>query len=225
MVARIKVGQHLKGNQQPYIASWFEEFQIFDPQGVRPVAGMMGDTPALSVLARTEGLHVLQYRSTPDRLKYLSREQFQKFIGYEGLTDLPQRHQARGLPEFGFEEDYVRCAKALVPVGSGVGEDRLVGMPLELLAERNPFTSSEKQLPIRLFWQGKPLADTQVRIFREETPEPENEEVVRTSSEGRAQIQLPAKGVLLLNAVHLVELDGSNGAVWKSYWASMTLRF
>ncbi len=51
------------------------------------------------------------------------------------------------------------------PLGAD-GEDRLVGMPLELLAEENPYVTQKSSLPVRLFWQGEPISDIQIRIFQ-----------------------------------------------------------
>ncbi len=219
---RLYVGQHLRGNQQPYITSWFEAFALHDAQGTQPVTGMMGDIPAFSMKPRVSGLQIIHYWSTPDRLKYASEEQFARFIDYEGLTGLKARHEARGLPLVGFEEDYVRCAKALVPVETPEGADRLIGLPIELLAEKNPYTLEADRLPVRLFWEGKPLADTQIRVFQK-TSEVE-ERTLRTDASGRAEIDLSGGGFFLLSAVHLIELDGSNDAVWKSFWASLTFQ-
>ncbi|MGA1560266.1 MAG: DUF4198 domain-containing protein [bacterium] len=220
---KLRVGQHLKGNQQPYIESWFEEFQIRDAEGMRPVKGMQGDMPAFAMKVRAPGLQVVNYVSSTDDLRYRSREQFERFIEYEGLTGVLERHQERGLPELGFREDYVRCAKALAVGGTAEGQDLLVGMPLELLAEENPYLTKSTSLPVRLFWQGEPLPDIQIRIFHRggET----EETTVRTDTEGRAQIPLTASGFFLLNAVHMLEVEQKNGAVWKSYWASLSFTY
>ena len=148
---KLRVGQHLKGNQQPYIKSWFEEFQILDKEGIRPVSGMQGDMPAFAMKVRTPGLQVVNYVSSTDDMRYHSKEQFERFIEYEGLTGVLERHQERGLPDLGFREDYVRCAKALAMGGSAEGQDLLVGMPLELLAEENPYLTKSTNLPVRLF--------------------------------------------------------------------------
>ena len=220
---KLRVGQHLKGNQQPYIKSWFEEFQILDKEGIRPVSGMQGDMPAFAMKVRTPGLQVVNYVSSTDDMRYHSKEQFERFIEYEGLTGVLERHQERGLPDLGFREDYVRCAKALAMGGSAEGQDLLVGMPLELLAEENPYLTKSTNLPVRLFWQGEPVPDIQIRIFHRGV---ENEEkTVRTDAEGRAQIPLTATGFFLLNAVHMLEVEQDNGAVWKSYWASLSFTY
>lgn len=220
---KLKVGQHLKGNQQPYIASWFEEFQILDAEGVRLVEGMQGDMPAFAMKIRTPGLQIINYISSTDDLRYRSKEQFERFIEYEGLTGVLERHQERGLPELGFREDYVRCAKALAVGGNAEGQDRLMGMPLELLAEENPYLTKSKSLPIRLFWQGEPIPDMQIRIFHKGGEAEET--TVRTDVEGRAQIPLTSVGFFLLNAVHMLEIEQDNGAVWKSYWASLSFTY
>ena len=220
---KLKVGQHLKGNQQPYIASWFEEFQILDAEGVRPVKGMQGDMPAFAMKIRTPGLQIVNYISSTDNMRYRSKEQFERFIEYEGLIGVLERHMERGLPELGFQEDYVRCAKALVIGGTADGEDRLVGMPLELLAEENPYVTQKNSLPVRLFWQGEPISDIQIRIFQ--AGEGAEELTVRTDAEGRAQIPLASSGFYLLNAVHMLEVEQKNGAVWKSYWGSLSFTY
>ncbi len=126
----------------------------------------------------------------------------ERFIKYEGLKGVLERHKERGLPEIGFREDYVRCAKALAIGGVADGEDRLVGMPLELLAEENPYVTQKSSLPVRLF-----------------------ESTVRTDAEGRAQIPLTSFGFYLLNAVHMLEVEQKNGAVWKSYWGSLSFTY
>ena len=220
---KLRVGQHLKGNQQPYIKSWFEEFQILDKEGIRPVSGMQGDMPAFAMKVRTPGLQVVNYVSSTDDMRYHSKEQFERFIEYEGLTGVLERHRERGLPDLGFREDYVRCAKALAVGGSAEGQDLLVGMPLELLAEENPYLTKSTSLSVRLFWQGEPVPDIQIRIFHRGS---ENEEkTVRTDAEGRAQIPLTAPGFFLLNAVYMLEVEQNNGAVWKSYWASLSFTY
>ena len=107
--------------------------------------------------------------------------------------------------------------------GTADGEDRLVGMPLELLAEENPYVTQKSSLPVRLFWQGEPISDIQIRIF--EAGEGAEESTVRTDAEGRAQIPLTSFGFYLLNAVHMLEVEQKNGAVWKSYWGSLSFTY
>ena len=94
--------------------------------------------PAFAMKVRTPGLQIVNYISSTDNMRYSSKEQFERFIKYEGLKGVWARHKERGLPELGFQEDYVRCAKALAIGGTADGEDRLVGMPLELLPKKTP---------------------------------------------------------------------------------------
>ena len=66
---KLRVGQHLKGNQQPYIKSWFEEFQIRDAEGMRPVKGMQGDMSVLqdyksSITCRAQMICVTAQRNS-----------------------------------------------------------------------------------------------------------------------------------------------------------------
>lgn len=100
----------------------------------------------------------------------------------------------------------------------------LVGFPsATAAAAAGRVATTTHSLPVRLFWQGEPLPNIQIRIFHrggdiEET-------TVRTDTEGRAQIPLTASGFFLLNAVHMLEVEQKNGAVWKSYWASLSFTY
>jgi uncharacterized GH25 family protein len=225
ITAKIKVGQHLKGDEQPYIRAWFQRFDLIDRDAERPRRGMMGDLPAFTMQPQTSGLHIIRYESDFSSLRYRSAQQFRNFVEYEGLLGTLERHQARGLPPKGFRETYMRCAKALVWVETPNGTDRLTGMPVELVAEENPYLWDTSTLPVRLYWQGEPLANTQIRVFR--GGDEHAEWTVRTDATGRARIDVSQPGFYLLSAVQLIELQGKesedkDGAVWESYWASLT---
>jgi hypothetical protein len=133
-------------------------------------------------------------------------------------------HRARGLPERDFSETYVRCAKALIQVGPVRDEDRdrPVGLPLELVALANPYAGPLPDgLPVRLFWKGAPLADTQIAVFRESGGSV-GRTVTRTGEDGVASIPVDGRGRFLLNAVRLDPADPNTGDEWHSHWASLT---
>lgn len=115
----------------------------------------------------------------------------------------------------------VRCAKLLMNVDGGEGGDRLIGMALELVTERNPYKlGNGEPLPVRLFYEGTPLPNMQ--IFAVSKAHPERRTIVRTDTEGRASVDLPEAGAWLLNAVHMVELQDDATARWQSFHSSMT---
>jgi uncharacterized GH25 family protein len=227
--ADLKVGQDFKGDVFPYLRNRFVAYRTSGRGGTADVAGYDGASPSLDIRKAAAGLAIVSYLSTADRLIYRDWEIFIRYTEYEGLDDAVAEHRARGLPEKGFSETYVRCAKALIQVGEPGPRDmdRRIGMPLELVALANPYGDpAPHMLRVRLFWQGEPLADTQVSIFRR-GPETDSEEkavrtLARTDAEGVARIPLAGGGRFLLNAVHLEPADPQSDDEWQSHWASLT---
>ncbi len=223
IVADLKVGQHFRGGAYPYLKSKFVSFKAMDRAGARDIKGDEGDTPALMIPSADKGLKVIWYLATPHRLEFDKWEDFVPYLEQEGLGWVVEAHKRRGLPESGFTEEYTRCAKALVQVGEPSAEDQdlVTGMPLELIAEKNPYIFPDlAELPVRLLWQGKPIGGIQITTFQDNGTV--TQRTTRTDPEGRAVIFLQGGGRFLLNAVHVQEAPPGLNAAWESYWASLT---
>jgi uncharacterized GH25 family protein len=223
--ADLKVGQDFKGDAFPFIASRFVTFQRHDQLGDSDVEGMAGDLPALAQVPRTEGLTQFTYLSTDRQLTFTDWQKFNEYLEYEGLNAIPARHDARGLPRDRIREIYIRCAKTLVNVGPDVtGQDRATGLPLELVAEQNPGAiGAGEDMRFRLLWQGAPLPDTQVALFKKGSEAAgATRALTRTDADGYASFTLPAEGTYLASAVHMIEPAAETEADWQSYWASLT---
>ncbi len=223
--ANLFLGQNYQGAAQSYLPNAFEKLVVVDGDGERAVKGRLGDLPAIRARAKKAGLHVIAYQSTNNFLEYRSLAKFEKFAATEGIEWAIAAHRSRGLPENGFRERYTRHAKALLKVGDGAGDDRAVGMRLELVVVSNPYTSNRPEpILVQLLWQGEPLADAQVSIFRKVSGQAAERSTVRTDANGKARIPRGDGGRFLLNAVHLVEPWGKHhkSTVWHSLWASTT---
>lgn len=224
IIANQKVGQNFKGNKYPLIPQEFTRSGLFSTSGKIQFKGDIGDIPALRARPQHAGLHVLAVATKSDELTYETPEKFQTFLKNQGLEWALIEHRKRGLPDAGFTEAYSRYAKALVQVGPPGGTDVTIGLPIELIAEKNPYTitlNSTAKLPVRLLWQGKPLRQAQIKIFHRA-----NDKLIiskiRTDDTGRAMIPLSQSGKYLLSAVHIIPWKKSPKAVWHSFWASMT---
>jgi uncharacterized GH25 family protein len=169
-----------------------------------------------------EHLAILAYHSKFFDLNYEKMAKFERFLGDTGSDKILARHPAAGKPETGIDERYYRVAKLLLNVGgNAMGEDRFTGMPLELVAERNPYgLATGEELPVHMFYEGKPIEDILIIAFEKSNPEALQK--CRTDKDGRAIIPLPTSGAWLLNAVHLIEPAPDDGVHWVSLWASMT---
>ncbi len=243
VVATLRNGQMMRGNELPYLSSWFHAFTVTTENGTRDVEGFEGDMPALSYTAAEPGLNVIAYHSTVDRVTYDDGERFRKYLAYEGLEGIAEAHRARGLPDSGFTEEYSRFAKALVqvgPVGERVGErvaerdrDAALGLRFELVAENNPYATGAETVMVSLLREGEPVAGRQIAVFR--CAGDVTRTLVNTDEQGRAAIPIRGGGEFLLNAVDIRAVDirpaeKSDGTgtietdpvVWASDWASLT---
>ena len=100
--------------------------------------------------------------------------------------------------------------------------DQATGMPLELVAQQNPYSLKKGQsLSVQLLKDGNPLAGALIRILTK--TDPENIKPVRTDKQGRAQIALQHNGPYLLNAVAMINKGlPKKDEHWQSLWASMS---
>lgn len=227
--AELRVGAMLSGEAYPYLSDQIVAAQLHAPSGVSTIEGMEGDLPALAVTPSEPGLHVILYHAAPAYIEYEDFETFVNYLAYEGLDDVVRLHKDRQLPDAGFAEAYSRNARALLQVGPAdpADVDRPTGMPLELIAQQNPYVEGLTELDVRLLWQGAPVPNRQVAIFYRPRGEGTEGEVTRsliaTDAEGRATIPLAAGGFYLLNAVQMKPAgEEEEAVVWESHWATLT---
>ncbi|MGB7287998.1 MAG: DUF4198 domain-containing protein [Salaquimonas sp.] len=223
--ADLKNGQDFVGSRFSFVETNFEQFTIASPDVSVPVTGRNGDYPALNAQPMMDGLHIASYQGKFDRITFNEVDKIKHYIEYEGFQGVMERHLERGFAPNRFQEQYARCAKALFQVGdTGPGNDRLMGLKFELVAEKNPYTLAKTDmLPVRLYWEGEPIANVQIRMFRFDG-ELETK-TVRTDENGRAAFPLAGGGKFMLNAVHIYEGDDDPDtklAEWVSYWATLT---
>ena len=231
ITGNLKNGQDFKGSTFSYIGSRFDLFTVNSPSGESPATGRDGDRPALVAETREPGLYSVSYQGKFEHITFTDPAKMKLYEDYEGLTGLLQHHAERGLADDRLQEQYARCAKALFQVGDPqknaqghTSGDSLTGLKFELVAEENPYTLDEDDtLPVRLYWQGEPAGNVQIRWFRYR--DASHTGTVRTDETGRARVPLGGGGKFLLNAVRIYPGDEdpeTDIPEWYSYWASLT---
>lgn len=241
LTAHIRIGQKFEGPSFPFVEMNFTRFEISNGATGKPVEGRTGDSPALNQQAEHSGLNILLYETTANSVTYTDFEKFKSFVTHKGFPELVTRHDERGLPQTGFKERYFRYAKSLVAVDSGVGSDTRLGLEIEIVALKNPYTDDLSDgLPLQIFYQGLPRANAQVEIFErvgtsieknaEEMSRDVEVAIYQTDSQGKVTIPVRKGREYLVDTVVIRPLDptindadSSNPAVWESLWASMTL--
>lgn len=223
------VGQNFKGNKYAYLKSSYKSLNISVGDKTTAVNSRLGDLPTIQEDSSVEGLYIITAETTPSELTYEKPEIFAKFLKLDGLEWVFEAHKKRGLPEKGFKEIYRRNPKTLVKVGHGKGQDKVFGLPLEWIAETNPYTT-EGNIKARLLWQGKPAAKMQVNVFNKPKRNSPNAELIKTifitDAAGRVEIPRANGGLFLINSVKMIQPDAKTsaqtGAVWESIWGSLT---
>jgi len=206
--AKLRVGQDLLGDPVPRSSALINELIAVDGTSRRALIGREGADPAGLARIDNAGLTIIGYRSNSS-IAELPADKFNAYLKEEGLRATPASKSP-------VKDAFQRCAKTLIQSGPG-GADRALGFPLELVAEKNPYSLARgADLPVQLTYQGKPLAGALVVAFNKLNPD--EKQSVRSDAQGRAKFRVDANGVWLIKAVHILPA----GADWSSYWASLT---
>ncbi|MFY0310820.1 DUF4198 domain-containing protein [Leisingera sp. D0M16] len=223
VVARLRNGQEFKGAEQPYLDHRIARFEVLLGGTARPYQGRMGDMPAFTADMPKDGLAVLIHQTQPQTLTYDTWEEFQAFADHKGFGDIRTRHEARGLPDKGFVEQYTRYAKAFVAIGQGGGSDRATGLETEIVALANPYTDDLSiGLPVRVLYQGAPRPGAQVEVFAKAPDGQVAISTLRTDAQGEALVPVSLGHQYLLDAVVLRPAPTGEDYVWESLWAALT---
>lgn len=229
LALRLRVGDHFVGEEFPRSARHCARFELLGPSGPLLAAGEDQAHPAGTVTPPDAGLHWAVYRSH-DSLADVSPRAFAGYLEEEGHTRLLSEWRASGPnPRVPVKEAFSRCSKALLNVGgadagrarTAAGYDRVAGLDFEIVPEVNPLSLEPgSELPVRLLWNGKPLADQQIAALH--AADPRQPVKARTDAEGRARLKLARAGLWLLKSVHLERTAPDDAVQYRSVWAALT---
>ena len=218
----LRVGERLLGDPVAREPQAIEKFVAVSREGETSVQGVLGRDPAGVARISSPGWVVVGYRSKPKSIE-LAADKFESYLKEEGLEKVVEARAARGDSRKAGREIYSRCAKALVDVdGAGAGGyDRALAFRLELVPEKSPKeVGGGRSMPVRLLFEGKPLAGALVVAMNRE--DPAKPLSGRSDASGRVSLPLANGGMWLVKAVHMVPAPAASGADWESLWASLT---
>jgi uncharacterized GH25 family protein len=222
LAVRLRVGVELKGDPVPRDPALMKRFLAAGPSGDSPVPGVPNTEPAGFEAFAVPGLYTIVYDSGRSPLE-LDAAKLEEYLKDEGLERISALRARQGKSAAGTREVFSRCAKALLNVGnggSGPGFDRIFNQRLELVAEKNPYAlAGGGELPVRLLYEGKPLAGALVMALQRDRPD---KVTARTDAKGRVTLKLDRPGFWLIKAVHMIPAPPDAGADWESFWASLT---
>jgi hypothetical protein len=225
IAVRLRVGQRFVGDPFPRDAHLIQRFVAYGPAGEVGIPGIDGGEPAGFLPLGGPGLYLLVYASHPFPIQ-LDAAKFEGYLAEEGLDAVSAERARGGRSGAPAKEIFSRCAKSLVAVGAGgprTGFDRIAGLRLELVPERDPLSLAPgEELPVKLLYGGKPLRGAKVAALPRTAPA----EAVsaRTDAAGEVHLRLGRPGVWLLKAVHMIAAPPGSPAEWESFWASVTFQ-
>ena len=244
------VGPNFQGEPFPRVPNLISRFVLVSPPTPgsaptpasavveREIPGRPGAVPAGVVRIEAPGLQIAAYRSLNYALT-VEAAKFEEYLAEEGLEKISALRKKSGEAGKPGREVFSRCAKALLEAGGNesggrtapprfppaggppAGGDRAVGLTLELVAEKNPYTlGANDELPVLLLLDGKPLAGALVHALLHE--DPSVKVAARTDRRGRARLRLARPGFWLVKAVDMSPAPKGVDADWQSLWASLT---
>ena len=220
-------GQGFNGIEIGYFDDRIRVFDWIQNKIRSGVDSRAGDFPAMSMVAKDDGLIVLAYESTPSTLQYNDWEKFVAFAKHKDFRDAVALHNDRNLPTERFNELYTRYCKSLIGVGNSAGQDANTNLETEFIALNNPYTDDLSDgFSVKLLYQGNLRKHAQVEVFERGPDNKVEVSYLRSDAQGLATIPVKPGHTYLLDAVVLrkpeADLAQQKNVAWETLWASMT---
>jgi uncharacterized GH25 family protein len=227
----LQVGHGPFRQRSPIPLSRITRFQAIPPLGppieMRDHLQLGGNEQDGQFQFARPGIYVLVLETDSRAQSHLPAIRFNDYLKVEGLTPaLEQRERTHRMQEDG-SENYRRCAKSIVQVGkSGTTPPpqllRPTGLALEIVLEQSPYAKPEPaNLPVRVIYEGRPLAGALVKLTNlahDDTPF----EMHVTDHSGRATFSLPKTGTWLLNVIWSKVLPKSRETDFETVFSSLS---
>ena len=218
LIAHIKVGQNLIGENYPYLKEETEKLFIQNKKGLVNLKQIDGDFPAIQQNLIENDTQYLYYQSNKEILQYENYEIFLEFINdYK----LPYNSEKKSIPK----EIYQRFAKIIFKYNGKNFFHSKQNLEFEIINLNDPYTNNISEIKILI--QGKPFSNRQFLVFYLDGDKFKKKKY-KTNNNGFAKIDTSQPGLYLVSAVHLVTLNYINQIKYKadyySKWASLTFK-
>ncbi len=179
--------------------------------------------------------------STAPRDFAQTAEAFTRYLKHDGVLDVLEEREKAGTADQDVVERYSKHVKTIFQVGDQTSSDwrTELGYPIEFIPLGNPYTLQPGDvLPVRLLWQGEPLANqivyaasataTHTHADRSEHEHGAEEDhthtegtMLRTDDNGNFLVELTNDGTWYLRTIYLVESPEAE-ITHESNWATLT---
>ena len=230
----LQVGHGPYRQRSPIPLNRITRFDAIAPNGavmdLRSSLHLGGDMEDGSFHLINLGASVLVLQTDGRAQSHLPAIRFNDYLKVEGLTPaLKERERTHRMGADG-SENYSRQAKAIVQVGAPTPESQAqvtgsLGLPLEIVLEQSPYMVPQpSNLPVRVMYQGLPLAGALVKLTNlEHDAAPTDMQL--TDEAGRARFPMPSEGAWLLNVIWTMPLPASHETDFETVFSSLSFGF
>lgn len=228
MATNLKNGQVFEGTTLAYFANNTDRFDLTFEGTTIPVAGRMGDSPALQIKSPPrDGLLIVAHEASPSSLVYKDWETFVGFTEHKDFKTAIADHLAAGYPKENVRERYTRHSKALIAIGDGNGADQPLGLETEFVAITNPYDADfNNTMEVALTYQDAPRPDVQVEVYAKNAQTAPTVTIYRSDDQGHVTFPVTPGMTYLVDSVVLrpaADADETpTSPQWESLWASLT---
>jgi uncharacterized GH25 family protein len=226
VTVRLHVGDHFSSEaERPFSKKATVTFQLLSARETRDLAAGVedGQTPVATVKLPA-GTHLIALERGWTNIK-LEAGKFNDYLKEEGLDAVLEQRRKDGQDKEPGRERYSRHLKCLLQAGDAADDTfkKVLGQRLEIVPDVNPATLKPgDKLPVRVLFDGKPLAGAQVSAYHREGDKLMTL-TARTTDEGLATFKLDKSGPWLVRLVHMRRCTDSADADWESFWAALSL--
>lgn len=205
----LQVGHGAQRQRSQIRSNRISRFVAVAPDGttrdVRPDLHLRGASDDGQLQFAAPGTYVIVLETDNRGRSALPAQRFNDYARDEGLTSALNYRERAGKMSADSAESYRRVSKAIVQNGALDARTQAqvttpLGLTLEIVPERSPYSVDAGELPVRVYFEGQPLAGALVKLTQLEHDDTPVEER-RTDEAGRASFPLTPRGAWLLNVV------------------------
>lgn len=230
----LQVGHGPFRQRSPIASRRITRFEAIAPNGaatdLRRELHLSASTGDCDLRFQAPGAYVLVLETDDRAQSHLPAIRFNDYLNVEGLTPALDRRQRTHRMDAMGSENYSRRAKSIVQVGrpdatSQAQVTKPLGLPLEIVPEQSPYAEPRPpSLPVRVLYEGQPLAGALVKLTNLEHDAAPFETHV-TDRAGRASFAMPKEGSWLLNVIWTKPLPRSSDTDFETVFSSLSFGF
>jgi uncharacterized GH25 family protein len=217
------VGMDFPKSESPPDTAKFKRRFVLGPDGKESELAAAGKG-RLDFEPKKNGLHILAVETHP-KIITLDADAFNAYLVADGMPHIYRLRVKDNTLHMPGKERYSKYVKTLVQVEADGGGDasRVLGMLLEIVPLRDPFkVKTGETLPVRVLFQGKPLAEANLGWQHPGDGETARG-YVRTDDKGEAPVPVAKSGLMTIRLTHMTR-PKTKDYEWESFWSTLTFR-